>query len=118
MEEILLVEDDDDIRESLIDLLQDRGYAVTAVTNGRDALARLTSGPAPCLIILDLMLPIMDGWEFRAQQTANPTWAEIPVVVLSGVPDAQQHALKLKAADFLGKPIDLDRLYRTVEQHC
>ncbi len=118
MDEILLVEDDDDIRESLSELLRSRGYAVTAVTNGRDALARLQSGPAPCIIILDLMLPIMDGWEFRAQQMTNPAWAAIPVVVLSGVPDAQQHALKLEAADFLGKPIDLERLYKTVEQHC
>jgi CheY-like chemotaxis protein len=118
MEEILLIEDDDDIRESLTDLLQGRGYSVTGVTNGRDALARLASGPAPCLIMLDLMLPIMDGWEFRAQQIANPAWEKIPVVVVSGVPNAQQQALKLKAAAFLGKPIELDRLYRTIEQHC
>lgn len=118
MDEILLVEDDDDIRESLTELLRSRGYEVTAVTNGRDALERLMSGPPPCMIILDLMLPVMDGWEFRAQQMANSNWAAIPVVVLSGVPDAQQHALNLKAADFLGKPIDLDRLYKTVEQYC
>lgn len=118
MDEILLVEDDDDLRESLADLLRARGYEITAVTNGRDALQRLMSGPSPCLIILDLMLPIMHGWEFRAQQMANPVWAAIPVVVLSGVPDTQQHALNLNAADFLGKPIDLERLYKTVEQHC
>jgi CheY-like chemotaxis protein len=118
MEEILLVEDDDDIRESLTDLLRARGYAVTAVGNGRDALDRLMTGPAPCMIILDLMLPIMDGWEFRAQQMANPSWAAIPVVVMSGVSDGHLHALNLKAADFLGKPIDLERLYKTVELHC
>jgi CheY-like chemotaxis protein len=118
MEEILLVEDDDDIRETLADLLRSRGYAVTAVTNGRDAIEWLKRSAAPCLIILDLMLPIMDGWEFRAQQMTDPSLAAIPVIVLSGISDAKQHAVNLRAVDYLPKPIDLDRLYKTVEQHC
>jgi CheY-like chemotaxis protein len=118
MEEILLVEDDDDIRETLADLLRSRGYAVTAVTNGRDAIEWLKSSAAPCLIILDLMLPIMDGWEFRAQQMSDPNLSAIPIIVLSGIPDAKQHAVNLRAVDYLPKPIDLDRLYKTVEQHC
>lgn len=118
MEKILLVEDDDDVREPLAELLQDRGYEVVAAVNGRDAMAELKRSPAPCLIILDLMMPVMDGWEFRAQQMADPDLSAIPVVVLSGIADAKQHAINLKAVDYLAKPIDLGRLYKAVEEHC
>lgn len=118
MEKILLVEDDDDIRETLAELLGERGYEVIAVTNGRDAIAELRSSSAPCLIILDLMMRVMDGWQFRAQQMADQKLSAIPVVVLSGIPDARQHAINLKAVDYLGKPLDLDRLYKTIEQYC
>src|ERR1700739_2929603 len=97
METILLIEDDDDIRESLADILKLRNYQVVAVANGRDALDWLALGENPCLIILDLMLPVISGWEFRNQQLADPKWAQIPTVLLSGINDLAQHSQRLQA---------------------
>jgi CheY-like chemotaxis protein len=84
--DILLIEDDEGIRTVLIECLTDKGYVVYGAEHGADALALLGSTMAtPRLMLLDLMMPIMDGWAFRRRQRANPAWADIPVVVLTAL---------------------------------
>src|SRR5690349_12879639 len=114
METILIVEDEADLRESLAELLRLRGYDVVTVINGREALERLEAGLTPCLIILDLMLPVMNGWEFRRQQLTDQRWSEIPTVLLSGINGLSQESQRLRTVGFLAKPIDFALLYSTV----
>src|SRR2546427_10339958 len=86
---ILLVEDDPDVRDALRLTLEDAGYDVVCAGEGREALARVRASPPPSLILLDLMLPVMDGFEFRVQQMQDPSIASIPVVVFSCGADLQ-----------------------------
>ncbi len=111
---ILIVEDDDDIRHTLKIFLELKGYEVTAVPDGSEALATLEDGFEPCLILLDLMMPTMDGWEFRSRQLADPELAGIPVVVLSGTYFSNEDADSLQALDILSKPVDIPRMLRHV----
>jgi CheY-like chemotaxis protein len=116
-ERILIVEDDDDIRRSLADVLEHRGYPVALAHNGLEALEYLRSAPQPPrLILLDLMMPVMDGWQFCAAQREDPTLATIPVVVLSAVTNLRQNAASLHVADYLPKPIELPQLLKSVER--
>src|SRR5262245_34872901 len=96
---VLIVDDDYDIRATLHEILSDEGYDVASSANGFEALQALRSGTAPCLILLDLMMPVMDGWQFRAQQLSDPTLASIPVVVLSADAGVAQKSRALNAAD-------------------
>src|SRR5438552_202636 len=90
---VLVVEDDADIRESLGTILEEEGYGVVTTRNGREALSYLRSGrPRPSLILLDLLMPVMSGAEFRAEQERDPALADIPVVVLSGDSRATERA--------------------------
>ena len=112
-----MVEDDYDSREMLRILLESEGYPVISAANGREALRHL-SAASPCLIILDLMMPIMNGWEFRAVQTQDPTYAQIPVVVVSADGNVKDKAATLGAAGYLQKPVQFDHLLDLVRQHC
>jgi CheY-like chemotaxis protein len=117
--DILLVEDNADIRAVLIEFLTDEGYVVCGATHGADALAVLRGTPAlPRLIVLDLMMPVLNGWEFRARQRANPAWAGIPVVVLTASPALLDAYGPMDVATLLAKPLDLDRLLAVVVQYC
>jgi CheY-like chemotaxis protein len=118
MSGILIVEDDSDIRIDLSEILRDEGYEVAAASNGREALDWLRAGNVPCLILLDLMMPVMDGWQFRARQLKSPGMAMIPVVLLSGAGDLRKHATSLAAKGFISKPLELERVLGTVQQHC
>ena len=113
---ILIVEDDADLREMMAQLLTLEGYRAETVANGRDALEYLRQGDRPDLILLDLMMPIMDGWEFRRRQREDPELATVPVVVLSALD--QTRAADLGGTAFLKKPLDFDRLLQLVRQHC
>jgi CheY-like chemotaxis protein len=115
---VLIVEDDLDIRETLAEILQDEGYPVATAANGREAMAHLRSRAPTCVILLDLMMPIMNGWEFRAEQQQDPALAQIPVVVVSGDGNVAQKAASLSVDGYLAKPIDLDRLLDTVAAYC
>lgn len=115
---VLVVEDDFDIRGTIRLALEAEGYTVATAENGREALEYLRGVGVPCLILLDLMMPVMDGWAFRAAQRADPGWARVPVVVISADGRASQKARALGAADGLSKPIDLDALLDTVKRHC
>jgi CheY-like chemotaxis protein len=114
MPDVLIVEDDPDIREDLAELLRSRGYAVSTAGNGSEALDALSGGDLPRVILLDLMMPVMNGWDFRTRMLQDAQLSRIPVVLLSGASDVQQHAAALHAADFVTKPIKLERLYATL----
>jgi CheY-like chemotaxis protein len=113
---VLIVEDDADLREMMAQLLTLEGFRAETVANGRDALEYLQRGDRPEIILLDLMMPIMDGWEFRRRQRADPAVADVPVVVLSAL-DATR-ATDLDETAFLKKPLDFERLLQLVRRYC
>ena len=114
---ILIIEDEHDIRAVLTEILEDEGYAVASVPNGLEALMFLQEH-RPQLILLDLGMPVMTGWEFREQQRRDPALADIPVIVMSAIPHLSQTAAALQAANCLDKPIELNALLGMVEQYC
>ncbi len=107
---ILIVEDDFDIRDTLTQILEEEGYRVTGAENGQEALQRLRRGPPPSLILLDLVMPVMNGWQFRTAQLEDPRLRRIPVVVISAEVRLPSDLDALAPAHLLGKPIALDRL--------
>ena len=115
---ILIVEDDLDIREALTHILEFEGYHVTCVGNGQEALDYLRANPNPSLILLDLMMPVMDGWQFRAEQVKDPNLAKIPVVIVSADGRVYQKAATIGASGYLKKPVELEVLLNTVQRCC
>jgi signal transduction histidine kinase len=107
---LLLVEDDSSIRFALSDMLSDEGFDVTTVVNGRDALNELRHAAPPDVILLDLMMPVMDGWEFRVEQRADPLLASIPLLAMSA--DLSAKARAIAADGYIRKPIDFPDLLR------
>jgi len=114
---VLIVEDDIDFREHLAVLIRARGHEVELAADGEEGLLRLHVGEPPSLILLDLMMPEMDGWTFRARMLEDPKLATIPIAVLSGVGSAGE-AEKLRIDHYLGKPVDLQELYRLIERYA
>ena len=112
---ILIVEDDEGVQQSLAALLRDEGYEVETVNDGTTALRRLTEGPPPSLILLDLMMPQMDGIEFRSRQLADSRIANVPVIVVSARADGRRTAERIGAADFLPKPMSFEALLHAVQ---
>ena len=112
---VLIVEDDEDLRDMMAQMLTIEGFRTATASNGREALDYLQT-EKPNVILLDLMMPVMDGWEFRRQQKADPELAPVPVIVLSALDPAR--AATVDAAAFLKKPLDFDRLLALVRQHC
>jgi CheY-like chemotaxis protein len=107
---VLIVDDDADVREMLRVALAADGYDVSAVSNGREALIQLRSHAETCMILLDLLLPQMDGVHFRAAQLRDRSLAWIPLVVMSGGVDGARRARELGARRFVPKPLDLDEV--------
>lgn len=107
---VLVVDDDDSIREVLSEVLRDEGYGVVCASNGEQALSELRNHGHPDLMLLDLMMPVMSGWELLEVLQSSTELSQIPVVVVSAMnaPGAYEH---------LAKPIDLDRLLATVGRH-
>jgi len=114
---ILVVEDDADVRDVLTQCLHAEGYTVDQAANGQEALDHLYAGLLPCLILLDLKMPVMDGPEFRRQQLAYPAWVDIPVVVSSLVDGAHLASL-LRPAAFLAKPFQIADLLTIAREYC
>lgn len=104
--EVLIVDDDAPSCSMLADILDFEGYTVACSPNGKEALDYLRSGPPPRLIILDLQMPVMDGWQFRREQKMDNGLCEIPVVVLSGLLGSAE----IQADAIMHKPVDLERL--------
>jgi CheY-like chemotaxis protein len=117
---ILVVDDDDEARDSLVLLLRCEGYEAIAAENGREALAALREcGGEFSLILLDLMMPVMNGFEFRSAQRRDPRMASIPVVVLSATVDPAEEIQQLGAVAAFRKPVlDLSALLGVVAEHC
>ena len=115
---ILVIDDEADLRETLSIILNEEGYEVMSAGNGAEALDRLRSGAPPSLILLDLMMPVMNGWQFRAEQRQDPQLARIPVVIISADAGVETKAAPLEVADCLKKPLELATLLRTIERHC
>ncbi|HEX9400922.1 MAG TPA: response regulator [Anaeromyxobacter sp.] len=114
---VLVVDDDRDICEAVQTVLELEGYAVVMAGDGAEALARLRAGARPCLIILDLMMPNMNGIQFREQQQRDPELRDIPVVVLSGDGTAGMKAAAL-GVEGLRKPVELEVLLDAVQRSC
>ena len=111
---ILIVEDDLDVREALTQVLEFEGYSVDGATNGQEALDRLRAGNLPSLILLDLMMPVMDGLQFRAAQMRDPSLAGIPVIVISADGKVDQKVASLGVAGYMKKPLDVDSLLELI----
>lgn len=114
---ILVVEDDRDIRESVVEILEDEGHRVTSAGDGREALDLLqSSSPPPDLILLDLMMPVMSGYQFREEQLKLPAFAAIPVLIVTADVNARAKVESLKAAGFVQKPLKIQPLLDLVKQ--
>lgn len=115
---LLIVEDDADIRETLEEALKAEGFRVSTAANGKEALELLTRTPdswKPCFILLDLMMPVMNGWEFLLIQQNDPKLRDIPIMVCSAV--AERSKLP-HIVSYIQKPIDLDLLISHIRKHC
>ena len=113
---VFVVEDDVDTRDMLGRFLELEGFHVELASNGRQALDRLNSGIHPCIILLDLMMPVMDGWQFRRQQVLDQSLASIPVIVVSAA--GKDRIADIDATAYLSKPVDLEQLLDRVTRHC
>jgi CheY-like chemotaxis protein len=112
---ILIVEDEPSIRETLCALLELEGYPVYTAENGKEGLRLLREIPRPCLVLLDLLMPVMNGMEFLEAKSHEDTIAAIPVCVVSGV--AERPALP-PISQFIKKPIEFDGLLKFIRQYC
>jgi two-component system chemotaxis response regulator CheY len=115
---LMIVDDDDDLRDALADVMTAEGYEVAAFADARAALAALEQGVTPFLIMLDLMMPGMSGWEFRAAQLENPTLALIPVVVVTAAGHLNDAAHALSSVEVLHKPFALEILLPVVARYA
>jgi CheY-like chemotaxis protein len=111
---ILVVEDDDDIREAIGEVLTHEGYHVALAENGRHALEKLDEVERPCLVLVDLVMPHMDGWDLLTALAKNDRLATIPVVVMS----AAAHPERSTNLTIVKKPIDLSIMLDIVKAHC
>jgi CheY-like chemotaxis protein len=116
MTTVLLVEDNDDLREMMTLALELSGYTVYPAANGREAMLALEKGLRPALILADLMMPVMNGWELRSALEADPALATIPTLFVSAVsPDTDR---AFGATGYLSKPVDIERLLDAVDERC
>ena len=111
------MEDDSDLREALSEVLRDEGYTVAMAADGREALDHLRRESRPSLILLDLTMPVMNGWQFRDEQRRDPDLSEIPVVVLSASDRLAEKMRPLGVTDYVRKPIELGHLLRMIERY-
>jgi CheY-like chemotaxis protein len=110
---ILIVEDEEEIRESLKDFFEDEGFEVTTAANGAEAITSLYATSAPDLVILDLLMPVMSGNEVYERMQGDPVLAKIPVIIMTSDPSRAPPGLLI-----MRKPMALDRLLMAVRQFC
>jgi CheY-like chemotaxis protein len=110
---VIVVDDEEDVRENLRDLLEASGFRVETAANGADALQRLRAVEHPCVILLDLLMPVMDGWQFLAEMSRDPLLAPIPVCICTSAPDRAPAGYAL-----LKKPVDVVVLLDEVRRNC
>ncbi len=117
MQSVLVVEDDSATRQLLATCLQLEGYSVATAANGAEGLEKMRRR-RPCLVLLDLMMPVMNGEQFRSAQLDDPALASVPVVCISAVYDAGERAARLEAVACIGKPFDVTEIVEVVRQQC
>jgi CheY-like chemotaxis protein len=110
---ILVVEDHADLREMLTVLLESEGFAVRTAVNGVEAL-KVLEETRPSLILLDLMMPVMSGDEFRQRQLADPRYRDVPVICMTAAHDGRERAMRLHADEYFQKPLDFEQLMTVV----
>jgi CheY-like chemotaxis protein len=116
---VMIVDDDRAVRESIVEVLEDHDYLPMAAANGREAIEQLRAQiHRPSVILLDVMMPVMDGWEFRALQRNDPLLGAIPVVVLSAHENIEEAASGMQADGALQKPLLIQTLLKTIERFC
>jgi CheY-like chemotaxis protein len=113
---VLVVDDDSAVRTALKELFETEGYDVAVAANGRAALNQLRLGVRPCVVLLDLMMPVMDGWQFRTEQLRDAALREIPVVVMTASRLTGDDALN--GAEILQKPVALAQILEAVERNA
>src|SRR5262249_55205615 len=111
---ILVVEDDNDVRDAMVHVLQSEGYAAIPAVDGMDALERLQGGLSPCVILLDLMMPRMDGWQFIEEHRRRRS--ETPIIVVSAYGTSER--LRTAGVEYMRKPVGIDALLALVERYC
>jgi CheY-like chemotaxis protein len=115
---VLLVDDAEDFRDVVEELLQLEGFIVMSAANGAEALEILRSGPAVQAILLDLTMPVMDGWAFRTAQRQQPDLAAVPTIVLTGTPIPSNRETELAGTALITKPFRFDDLVDQVRAAC
>lgn len=113
---VFIIEDDIDTRDMLAHFLEMEGYHVELAANGRQALDRFSGGASASVIVLDLMMPVMDGWEFRRRQVEDARLKDIPTIVVSAA--GRDRLAQIDADAYLSKPVDMDELLYQVSQFC
>jgi len=113
---VLVVEDDRDIREGLTDLLGDYGHEVRGASNGREALDLISASSRPCIILLDLMMPVMDGWQFMEEISRRRELADIPICIITAGESTKVPGPSV--VSIIRKPFDATVLMRVVERFC
>lgn len=117
--DILIVEDDNSIRETLRAILEDEGYAVAVAANGREALDRLEERDAPpSLCIVDLVMPVLDGWELCSELARRPELQRVPVLLVSANSHLDGAPIGLETVHLMRKPLSFERLLDYVERYC
>ena len=116
MKTFLIVDDHDDLRQSLKSLLEAMGHLTVSVGNGKEALDYLKTGETPQVILLDLTMPVMNGWDFRRLQLQDPNYARIPTIVMSGT-ERDQAGEELSVDDYILKPIEPTALLAMIEKY-
>jgi CheY-like chemotaxis protein len=114
---VLLVEDDDFIRQEISEALTEEGYRVSTAAHGKEALALLAEGSRPSVVLLDLMMPVMNGWEFLKAFKKDDKFSNIPVIILSAFAD-RATIIGGDAISVLRKPINLNALFVVLDEHC
>jgi CheY-like chemotaxis protein len=115
---VLIVEDDESILEAMRDGLEVQGYHVKTAIHGREALDHLATMDTPCLIFLDIMMPVMDGFQFRKHQLQDTRIAQIPVVVVTADGNASHKAASMGAQEGIRKPVEFEDLIRVTQLYC
>jgi CheY-like chemotaxis protein len=116
---VLIVDDDVSVRIALKELFETEGYAVALAANGRAALNQLRGGLRPCVVLLDLMMPVMDGWDFRAEQLTDPEIKDVPVFILTAVGfSAETVRAQFGDIPFVPKPPAHEGLLEMVRRVC
>jgi len=113
---VLVVEDEEESRTTLMQILEFEGFSVVGCANGREALDYLTQSQHPCLIIMDIRMPVMDGTQLRSALLRDPRLGKIPIIIVTAMDPSAAHALAARRV--FRKPVDVDALMVAVRQNC